>query len=94
MHDCAEANGQEPEDKDSFGLWVGQCQACECIAPVDDLSLCQDCAAKLERDFIRKREWEYSAMAFGCPDDQREALRDEIVKRYGESLELMAGAEP
>jgi hypothetical protein len=33
-------------------------------------------------------------MAFGCPEDKLEALRDEIVKRYGEGLELLADENP
>lgn len=35
--------------------------------PVNDLGLCEDCASKLDRDMIRKRDWAYSVLAFGCP---------------------------
>jgi len=50
--------------------------------PVNDLGLCDDCYAKLERDLIRMRDWEYSAEAFGVPDTQLEALRDRIIRDY------------
>ena len=75
---------------DNFGLWEAECRACNIFARVDDTGLCEECAGKLERDFIRRREWAYSALAFGCPKDKLEALRDEVVRDYGKSLELLA----
>ena len=48
--------------------------------PVNDLGLCEDCTGKLERDMIRKRDWTYSLLAFGCPKDKLEDLRSEIIK--------------
>ena len=75
---------------EEFGLWDGKCQACDAYGRVDDMSLCEECTGKIERDFIRKREWAYSATAFGCPDENLEALRNEIIKNYGKRLELLA----
>lgn len=69
---------------------VGECYACECIGPVDDLGLCDDCAAKLDRDLIRQRAWDYAVAAFGVPPEQREGLRERIIAEYGAAYELIA----
>lgn len=82
------------EDDDDFGLWDGQCQACDAYGPVDDMSLCEECAGKFERDVIRKREWDYSANAFGCPPERLEELRAHVVREYGERLEMLAPTSP
>ena len=78
------------EDDGDFGLWDGQCQACDAYGPVNDLSLCEACAGKLERDMIRQRDWAYSATAFGCPPERLEELRVQVIREYGERLELIA----
>jgi hypothetical protein len=72
-------------------LWEieGQCQACETFAVVNDLGLCEDCGAKLERDLIRQRTWDYSATAFGLAATQRETLRAQVIAKYGKALELI-----
>jgi len=70
----------------------GKCQACDRYGPVDDLSLCEDCAAMLERDLLRQRDWEYSAAAFGLSPDAQEKQRRQIVEQFGEALELIAPA--
>ncbi len=70
--------------------YEGECQACECWGPLDDLGLCADCSAKMERDLIRQRAWEYSAMAFGVPPEKHEALRAQIIQQYGAAYELLA----
>jgi hypothetical protein len=44
----------------------------------------------LERDLIRQRDWDYSALAYGVPAENREALRNEIIGRYGGKLELIS----
>jgi predicted amidophosphoribosyltransferase len=46
-----------PQDK-------AECQSCDIFLPVNDLGLCEDCAGKLDRDMIRKRDWAYSVLAF------------------------------
>ena len=79
----------------SWGFWDGQCQACDRYGPVNDLSLCEDCAGKLERDLIRQRDWDYSASAFGLPPEAREALRRQVIAEFGEALELIpVGHDP
>ena len=57
---------------------------------LNDFGLCEGCAGKLERDLIRQREWDYSALAYGVPAENREALRNEIIGRYGGKLELIS----
>ena len=82
------------EDTDEpWGIWDGKCQACDCYGPVNDLSLCEDCAGKLERDLIRQRDWDYSVSAFGLPPEAREELRREVIAKFGEALELIAPPE-
>ena len=34
------------EKEEPFGLWEGQCQACDAWGLVDDLMLCEICAAR------------------------------------------------
>ncbi|MBN2090461.1 hypothetical protein JW964_12680 [candidate division KSB1 bacterium] len=70
--------------------YEGQCQACDEYGPVDDMSLCPECSAKFERDIIRLRDWNYSALAFGLTEESREKLRNEIIKQYGKKLEMIA----
>ena len=77
-------------DDEAFGLSDGKCAACDAYGPVDDLSLCEECSDKLDRDMIRQRDWEYSATAWICPEEQREELRSRIIEEYGAKLELIA----
>jgi len=79
--------------EDTWGVWDGKCQACDAYGPVDDLSLCETCGMKVERDFIRQRAWDFSAMAFGLPEEAREALRRQIIADYGEPLEIISPEE-
>ena len=82
------------DDDPDFGIYDGICQGCDALVKVNDIGMCEDCAAKLDRDLIRKRDWEYSAFAFGCPVDKREELREHIIARYGERLEILAAEPP
>ena len=75
---------------ESWGSFEGQCQGCDLFGRLNDLLLCEDCAAKLERDLIRQRDWDYSATAFGLSPDDRETLRRQVIAQYGEVLELIA----
>jgi hypothetical protein len=84
-----EDTGHDP----TLGDYEGMCQACDAWTTLNDIGLCEECAAKVDRDMIRKRDWDYSATAFGCPVDKREALRRHIIAQYGEPLEILA-AEP
>ncbi|MFN2366465.1 MAG: hypothetical protein ABR523_08405 [Desulfurivibrionaceae bacterium] len=78
---------------DLFGFGpeaTGECMGCDSFANLDDLGLCDSCAAKLARDLIRERDWAYSALAFGVPEERREELREKVIAQYGEKLELIA----
>jgi hypothetical protein len=68
---------------------AGDCVGCDMFRPLDDLGLCPVCAAMLERDLIRQRDWEYAAVTVLLSDESREALRREVVAEYGEALELI-----
>ncbi len=85
---------EDIDDDSDFGLYEAMCKACDAITMVNDLGLCEDCDAKLDRDFIRTREWDYSASAFGCPVDKREQLRAHVIAQHGEALELLAEEPP
>jgi len=43
---------------------------------------------------IRKRDWAYSVLAFGCPKDKLEDLRNDIIKKHGKKFELIADDKP
>jgi hypothetical protein len=82
------------QDEHTFGLWDGQCQACDAWARVNDLGLCQDCDAKIQRDLIRARKWDYVAAAFGLDDRGREQLRAQVIRQHGAQNELIAEQPP
>ena len=65
------------------------CVGCDLPFPVNDLGLCDNCFAKLERDLIRSRDWDYSVTAFGVAPDQLEALRERVIRDYGAAYELI-----
>ena len=82
------------EDEEPFGLWEGQCQACEMWGPVNDPMLCGKFdamsrlrGAMLERDLIRQCDWAYSATAFGLSPEACEELQRQVVVQFGEALE-------
>ena len=81
-------------DDDPWPRYETECQGCDVWGPVGDDGLCKDCAGKLERDMIRQREWAYSCLAYACPKDKLEDLRNEVIKKYGENLELIAEEKP
>jgi hypothetical protein len=75
-------------------LWhEGECQGCDILGIVNDLGLCEECNAKLDRDLIRQRDWEYSMTAAVTPNEQREELRQRIIARYGSAYELISPPE-
>jgi hypothetical protein len=82
------------EDEELFGIWEGQCQACEMWGRVNDLGLCEECDAKIQRDLIRARDWDYVAAAFGLEDEGRERLRAEVIRQYGAENELIIDQKP
>lgn len=77
------------EEEIDFGLWEGFCQACEEQERVNDIGLCESCAGKLERDLIRRGDWEYTFLASGVGREAREALRREVIRTYGRQYELI-----
>lgn len=78
---------------DEWEGYHGKCQACDRYGPVDDLSLCQDCRTKIERDLVRMRDWDYSAWAFGLSDEGKEELYRQVIAEHGQALELLAPRE-
>ena len=74
--------------------YEGECKGCDIWGVVNDLGLCDDCADKLERDMVRQRNFAYSALAFGCPENKLEDLRNDVIKKYGKKLELIAEEKP
>jgi hypothetical protein len=78
------------DDEPEFGVFESSCQACEVFGPVDDLGLCAGCFAKLDRDMIRQRAWDYSATAFGVGPESREELRAATMAKHGDALEIIA----
>lgn len=77
------------EDDSTDELIDTFCVACDLPLAVNDLGLCDICFAKLERDLIRSRDWDYSVTAFGVAPDQLEALRERVIRDYGTAYELM-----
>ena len=80
----------EDDELNGFGFYEGECRGCDFFTRLNDLSLCKECAGKLERDLIRQRDWDYSVTAFGAPASKREELRQQVVAQYGGKLELIA----
>ncbi|MGD9261320.1 MAG: hypothetical protein PVG44_12810, partial [Desulfobacterales bacterium] len=80
----------EDDELNGFGYFEGECQGCDLFTMLNDFGLCEECSGKLERDLIRQRDWDYSALAYGVPAENREALRNEIIGRYGGKLELIS----
>lgn len=84
----------EYEDDNAALERAGECACCDKFRPLDDLGLCPVCAAMLERDLIRQRDWEYTASTALLSDEGREALRRQVMDEYGEVLELIAPPKP
>ena len=77
-------------DNNEFGFYEGECQGCDIFTRVDYVGLCEDCAAKLDRDLVRQRDWKYSKVAYAIPLEKREDLRKKVIQQYGADLELIA----
>ncbi|MHC4540162.1 MAG: hypothetical protein ACYS74_10330 [Planctomycetota bacterium] len=80
-------------DYNEFGFYEGECLGCDIFTRVDDVGLCEECAAKLDRDLVRQRDWQYSKVAYGVPPEKREELRGKVIRQYGANLELIVGDE-
>lgn len=70
-----------------------ECAACGLPLPLNEMELCAECAAKLERDLIRARDWEHS-YAFVLPPERQEALRKQVIREYGAANELLVTRKP
>ena len=88
--DLGDIFDSEDDELNGFGFYEGECQGCDIFQFLNDLGLCEECDGKLDRDLIRQRDWTYSASAFGVPESRLEDLRKEVIKHYGEKLELIA----
>jgi len=73
--------------------FTGLCAGCDQWTTLDDVGLCETCAAKFDRDLIRQRAWDYSATAFACHPKDYEALRQAVIEQYGPAYELLAPPE-
>lgn len=85
-------NASKP--KDQYERMGGLCAVCALPLSLNELGLCERCAAKLERDLIRGREWDYSETAFLPTDEQLETLRERILREYGADNELVVHEKP
>jgi rubredoxin len=83
----------EGDELKEFGFYEGECPGCDLFSMLNDFGLCEECTGKLERDLLRQRDWDYSALTYGIPAEKREALRNEIIRRYGRKLELISPKE-
>jgi hypothetical protein len=84
----------DPTNEHNADVLIGTiCASCDLPRPVNDLGLCDECFMKLERDLIRARDWDYSATAFAVAPDQREALRERVIRDYGAEYELIESPE-
>ncbi len=80
--------GFDDDFGDDFGgVADTPCYGCDRYLPVNDLNLCDECNGKLDRDLVRKRDWDYAASAFGLDPAKREELRRQVIARYGEKFE-------
>ena len=84
-----EDNSEDLDIEDYWYNYDGECQDCGIYGSVDEMLLCDDCASKLERDLIRQRNWDYCVSAYAVPGKEREKLRNNVIKKYGKSLELI-----
>jgi hypothetical protein len=70
--------------------YTGECAGCDVFAPIDDQGLCEECAAKLERDLIRLGDWDFTMAGFGLPEHQRAPYRKQVIEEFGARMELIA----
>jgi hypothetical protein len=85
---------EEELNDESWGVYDGQCRACDEYGRVDATLLCEFCAEQIERDLIRLQDWEYTVSGYALPPEAREKLRKQVIKQYGKALELIADPNP
>ena len=86
--------GPEDNDWSEFSFYEGECHGCDIFQPLNNLGLCEECAGKLERGLIRKRDWDYTISGYGLDSAECEEIRKKVIKEYGEKLELIAPNKP
>jgi hypothetical protein len=84
----------DPQDETVWCDYQAECKGCDLFGPVDDNGLCAECTQKLERDLLRQRSWDYSHAAYALAEKQREELRNRVIAKYGQRLELLAEETP
>ncbi len=65
------------------------CIGCDIPLELNHQGLCESCTAKLERDLIRSRDWDYSTRGAWTSDEQQEELYQRIIRDYGSAYELL-----
>lgn len=65
------------------------CIRCDIPFELNHQGLCEFCAAKLERDLIRSRDWDYSTSGALASAQQREDLYKWVIRDYGATYELL-----
>lgn len=75
---------------DEGGNLSGLCVACDCYGSLDESGLCEGCHAKLQRDMVRERAWDYSLLTWAQPPERREEIRAKVIAQYGKRMELLA----
>lgn len=80
---------RSPSTDDAEEIIDTLCAGCDLPASVNDIGLCRDCNAKLDRDLIRARDWEYSPTAALTPEAEREILRLDVIRKHGAVYELI-----
>ena len=71
----------QDDQVNGFGFYEGECQGCDVFSMLNDFGLCEECAGKYERDLIRQLDWEYSALAYACPESKREGTEKRDVRK-------------
>ena len=79
----------EIDKSENNGDGIGECAACGLFQILYNNYMCEECTGMLERDLIRQKDWEYSAIAYGMSDNQREELYKETIRKYGNDLEMI-----
>ena len=65
-----------------------KCQGCDEYGFTNDIGLCDECDSQIQRDLIRSKDFDYAVeTAFASPD-QREKIRNKVIKKFGSKKEF------
>lgn len=70
-------------------MYQGFCEVCNMHENLNDVLLCNNCNEKLERDLIRKGEYDYSSQSAFKSTEERKNIHKNIIKKYGSNMELL-----